>query len=33
VQQNYGFIGCTSKPGTTDFQMQLPFRLKAEGKQ
>jgi two-component system, NtrC family, nitrogen regulation sensor histidine kinase GlnL len=33
VQQNYGFIGCTSKPGTTDFQMQLPFRLKTEGKQ
>jgi len=33
VQQNYGFIGCASKPGTTDFQMQLPFRLKAEGKQ
>jgi two-component system, NtrC family, nitrogen regulation sensor histidine kinase GlnL len=33
VQQNYGFIGCTSKPGTTDFQMQLPFRLKTEVKQ
>ena len=33
VQQNYGFIGCTSKPGTTDFQMQLPFRLKTEEKQ
>ena len=33
VQQNYGFIGCISKPGTTDFQMQLPFRLKTEGKQ
>jgi two-component system nitrogen regulation sensor histidine kinase GlnL len=32
VQQHYGFIGCTSKPGTTDFQMQLPFRLKTEGK-
>jgi two-component system nitrogen regulation sensor histidine kinase GlnL len=30
VQQNYGFIACTSKPGTTDFQMQLPFRLKTE---
>ncbi len=28
VQQHFGFIGCSSKPGHTDFQMQLPFRLK-----
>jgi two-component system, NtrC family, nitrogen regulation sensor histidine kinase GlnL len=28
VQQHFGFIGCTSKPGRTDFQMQLPFRIK-----
>ena len=28
VQQHFGFIGCTSKPGCTDFQMQLPFRIK-----
>jgi two-component system nitrogen regulation sensor histidine kinase GlnL len=33
IQQHYGFIGCASKPGTTDFQMQLPFRLKTEAKQ
>ena len=29
VQQHFGFIGCTSKPGHTDFQMQLPFRIKS----
>lgn len=32
IKQHYGFIGCASKPGMTDFQMQLPFRLKTEGK-
>jgi two-component system nitrogen regulation sensor histidine kinase GlnL len=30
VQQHFGFIACTSKPGLTDFQLQLPFRLKNE---
>ena len=30
VQQHFGFISCTSKPGMTDFQVQLPFRLKHE---
>lgn len=29
VQQHFGFIACTSKPGNTDFQMQLPFRIKS----
>jgi two-component system, NtrC family, nitrogen regulation sensor histidine kinase GlnL len=29
VQQHYGYIGCVSKPGRTDFQMQLPFRVKS----
>jgi two-component system nitrogen regulation sensor histidine kinase GlnL len=29
VQQHYGYIGCVSKPGCTDFQMQLPFRVKS----
>ena len=29
VQQHFGFIACTSKPGLTDFQMQLPFRIKS----
>ncbi len=29
VQQHFGFIGCVSKPGCTDFQMQLPFRVKS----
>ena len=29
VQQHFGFIACTSRPGQTDFQMQLPFRLKS----
>ncbi|MEO0047542.1 MAG: hypothetical protein RLZZ410_501 [Pseudomonadota bacterium] len=28
VQQHYGYIGCVSKAGCTDFQMQLPFRVK-----
>ena len=29
VQQHFGFIACISKPGHTDFQMQLPFRIKS----
>jgi two-component system nitrogen regulation sensor histidine kinase GlnL len=29
VQQHYGYIGCVSRPGRTDFQMQLPFRVKS----
>ena len=30
VQQHFGFVACTSKPGVTDFQLQLPFRFKSE---
>lgn len=29
IQQHFGFIGCTSVPGSTDFQMQMPFRIKS----
>jgi two-component system nitrogen regulation sensor histidine kinase GlnL len=29
IQQHFGFIGCTSTPGSTDFQMQMPFRVKS----
>jgi two-component system nitrogen regulation sensor histidine kinase GlnL len=29
IQQHFGFIGCTSIPGSTDFQMQMPFRVKS----
>jgi two-component system nitrogen regulation sensor histidine kinase GlnL len=29
IQQHFGFIGCTSIPGSTDFQMQMPFRIKS----
>jgi two-component system nitrogen regulation sensor histidine kinase GlnL len=29
VQQHFGFIGCSSVPGSTDFQMQMPFRMKS----
>jgi two-component system nitrogen regulation sensor histidine kinase GlnL len=29
IQQHFGFIGCTSIPGSTDFQMQMPFRMKS----
>lgn len=28
VQQHQGFIACESKPGCTDFQIQMPFRKK-----
>jgi two-component system nitrogen regulation sensor histidine kinase GlnL len=28
IQQHFGFIGCTSAPGSTNFQMQMPFRIK-----
>jgi two-component system nitrogen regulation sensor histidine kinase GlnL len=29
IQQHFGFIGCTSIPGSTNFQMQMPFRVKS----
>lgn len=29
IQQHFGFIGCTSIPGSTDFQIQMPFRIKS----
>ena len=29
IQQHFGFMGCTSIPGSTDFQIQMPFRIKS----
>jgi two-component system nitrogen regulation sensor histidine kinase GlnL len=29
IQQHFGFIGCTSIPGSTNFQIQMPFRIKS----
>ena len=29
VQQHHGFIACNSRSGRTDFQIQLPFRIKS----
>ena len=29
IQQHFGFISCTSTLGSTNFQMQMPFRIKS----
>lgn len=29
IQKHQGVIGCTSEPGRTDFQVQIPYRMKS----